>query len=1405
MTKKRGRPWGRAHQRRRDEEDQRPRDEEDCAEDKRARGSSRRRRRTEDPPVFDDGPPGVAPGPPDLPVPSRGVRRRHGRGSELGRPSPEHVPSSRSAGRPRPSRADEHLATFDDRNANPLPRRDPDQRGGRRGFGRRGQRGQGGQGDDRRRRKSRSQEVIDVPRDADVSDDNIPVLEESKGLWGKRRRQRKEEEEEEEARRQEDNSVHDEDFDEDEVGFDPPMAEEEDAEADHYDDQILDDDAHPAQAGTNKNMRVVRNRPTPMGDNDLTEVVYFVRLEMVPKEYNHETLVELHETIGLLDFQSSVVVDNPDDTPATHTMMLRYGSQSSAETAVAQLHGQSVANGAGEVWELTGKFTKKEVSNPMLSVYISDLPTDFTDRMLAEMHKDCGLGPEAAPLTIKRLTMQDPLSETSCCIARYKTSAAADSAINALHGLPVTTVSGQHKTLGARRAKPAKWMDGFGGAGAYTSGAYSPEGGPGAYGGGADYGAGKGGGKGQKGKDQALECGVTLFGKVKSWNMDRSFGILRAENGGPDVFVHRKALCDGSFLEPGTDVTFEVEFDAAKGYRATMCHGATGPDPRQPASAVPPGVFPGAAPPHGPPNTVPPPDLGNPQCTPPDPQVVPPELQNMSPELKGFCNFWGLDHSCAAHLASFDEQMQTQILTEFNPSFTDGRVNINTKVRHFVKCLQQRLDSGIPEGSPIPGVVKEWNEASQFGLVAYEDGKENAPQILVQRSALTDGSHLIVGANVVFEAEWDATRGMHTASTCSGAEGEVPEPLVLGDDLAAFNTQFDFSRPTLVHLQELNSDVLARVIADFPATVANTDKANTNYNTVVRAFTVAMKAKARIHVPVGVMLNGKCHQWIDAKGYGFVVADDGGGKIFVHCSHIVDGDVLEQGAPVRFEVQWEPMRRRYTATKCEGGVSRAPIMSSDLEAFKRMWDVDQDTINYLGSFQEEVQAHVIKEFDPHITENEISADPDRKRMHARLRNFAKSVRDNLGKVSAQPEGPLEVSQQLSYFGKLWDLDEETVEWIARLPADVQTAVTEEFMGTFTDETLIAGADAEGPLPPREEVFVSGVPSTLFDSSLPDKMQHGVVEQLFSQFGQVLACRVLTTRRDARNAIVRMSSVNQAKMAVEDLHRRVPHGFPAQISVRFMIDKKEKTDTDELKVGVWLTGKLSAFYADRGFGFIQPDGGGPDVFCFGSAKGAASKPLERGANVTFEADWNEERKQYFTTKVAVVGSVTPGEEGSIRPSRTVRAFARHVHLRLKPSTVGVLGPLKMPSELHFTFKRPASTAPPPHRNPALPAPGGGLALWQTPAAKAVATAAIAKLFEKANGGRGLAFTPPSAGVVQPAPVAPHVAVSSFQQGFPGLEPSLSAPVGITEEALAAGEPGFDGLSDLDRVFADDGSS
>lgn len=179
-----------------------------------------------------------------------------------------------------------------------------------------------------------------------------------------------------------------------------------------------------------------------------------VELSNLPEAYTHESLVELHDYLELRPgtFESTRFDDRRG------IAICRYADESSARAAAEALHGQEVVEVGGGVQLLEARV--RASSGPAKvypSVYISDVPLDFTEDALREMHAKEGLDTRGL-VGAKVLNSKNPASGTTCCIARYADQKGAEAAISHLRGKPVVTASGVVKFLGMRMAKPAGWM-----------------------------------------------------------------------------------------------------------------------------------------------------------------------------------------------------------------------------------------------------------------------------------------------------------------------------------------------------------------------------------------------------------------------------------------------------------------------------------------------------------------------------------------------------------------------------------------------------------------------------------------------------------------------------------------------------------------------------------------------------------------------------------------------------------------------------------------------------------------------------------------------------------------------------------------------------------------------------------
>lgn len=297
------------------------------------------------------------------------------------------------------------------------------------------------------------------------------------------------------------------------------------------------------------------SRPLKRARHDRRPLVS-VFLGNVPVEYTHDTLVEMHEAMGLItsDLVDSELLEMAEDMES-RSVIVRYATEKSAMAAVDTLDGQPVASQTGDAKSLTASVSEPDpelqISAPLPvqrrpppppappslkgrggsiskldwcaetdrcrgrigmllfedlnskmpfceacwqayeeqahwkhkhtegrqlgresdkgsgkkcgpttiypSIYVSDMPTEYTEDIVRDLHASIGLDPDTL-MAIKFLPPQTINDGTCCCICRYIDDSAANKAVESIRGKPVVTAHGNQKYLGARKAKPAKWM-----------------------------------------------------------------------------------------------------------------------------------------------------------------------------------------------------------------------------------------------------------------------------------------------------------------------------------------------------------------------------------------------------------------------------------------------------------------------------------------------------------------------------------------------------------------------------------------------------------------------------------------------------------------------------------------------------------------------------------------------------------------------------------------------------------------------------------------------------------------------------------------------------------------------------------------------------------------------------------
>mmetsp|Transcript_5911 Transcript_5911/g.15767 ORF Transcript_5911/g.15767 Transcript_5911/m.15767 type:complete len:354 (-) Transcript_5911:101-1162(-) len=183
--------------------------------------------------------------------------------------------------------------------------------------------------------------------------------------------------------------------------------------------------------------------------------------------------------------------------------------------------------------------------------------------------------------------------------------------------------------------------------------------------------------------------------------------------------------------------------------------------------------------------------------------------------------------------------------------------------------------------------------------------------------------------------------------------------------------------------------------------------------------------------------------------------------------------------------------------------------------------------------------------------------------------------------------------------------------------------------------------------PSENLYIQGLPLDIDDERL---------KAIFNHYGSVAQCKVLepVPGKGDTVALLRMGSLEEAKWIVEHVHQNIPMGLEAPLSVAFSRNKAQKEvdmrkaagipppaqsaaagfvppiasavaappppgsgGGQGLQLGVMLSGAVKRWDSQKGFGFIVPDGGGPDVFVHIKDL-SDGEVLVNGAQVMFEA-------------------------------------------------------------------------------------------------------------------------------------------------------------------------------------------
>merc|ERR1719161_1604720 len=83
------------------------------------------------------------------------------------------------------------------------------------------------------------------------------------------------------------------------------------------------------------------------------------------------------------------------------------------------------------------------------------------------------------------------------------------------------------------------------------------------------------------------------------------------------------------------------------------------------------------------------------------------------------------------------------------------------------------------------------------------------------------------------------------------------------------------------------------------------------------------------------------------------------------------------------------------------------------------------------------------------------------------------------------------------------------------------------------------------------------------------------------------------------------------------------------------------------LGEEKTGIMMRWMGDKGFGFIQPEGGGEDLFCHARALEDGEGSVQEGNKVLYKESYNDRKGKNEAAEV----KLAPGGEGDHRPARS----------------------------------------------------------------------------------------------------------------------------------------------------------
>jgi len=582
-------------------------------------------------------------------------------------------------------------------------------------------------------------------------------------------------------------------------------------------------EALPGQRPRKRRRRVAYDEASEEGLNSS------IHLSNVPVEYTHATLVGLHESLEL-DASSLLTCKfmQPElgDEERTCKVLLRYVDRDDAVASASKLEGQSVTTSDG-------------IARSLHASLLNNLGPTTTN-------------PQATAYPVGRQCVRPPVQDAAVRAASRelvdfaKRWSLDDTAIAWLARLPdevqTLVIDGfnPEDTTGNIMVK----------LGAFVRGIQE---------------------KNQKDhQPPPLNPGEKHVGTVKVWFEERGFGFIAPETGGPDVYVHRSVLSDGSFLEQECQVSFKAVWDPAKSkYLAQECWGALGE--RQESSIQP------------------------------------------SDELRAFAERWSLDKGAVLVLARLPQEVQVHLMEQYCPEDSEACAGTEEDAEPGNNNL---FVSGLPSDATeelIEQLFSEHGHVEQCRVLTGRNSRKLSDiAALVQMADADQAEMAILRLNQV------VPDGMEAPLTVKYAASNAGKAKAQGK-----GKQTNHSKAVVMLARSLQAprSLPTPVLAATPALVATPALAAPETRPLPAAPLVSSATEKVELLELGIMLPGTVKFWNEQKGYGFVMPDGGGPDVFVHRTSLSDGQHLVRDAEVSFEVEWDDETWRYRAVKCVGAVT----------------------------------------------------------------------------------------------------------------------------------------------------------------------------------------------------------------------------------------------------------------------------------------------------------------------------------------------------------------------------------------------------------------------------------------------------------------------------------------------------